>query len=252
MRRFSASTLSRRSGAPRFNAASTGNDSLHHEQKWRVHKLLVRVSRLTGAVALSAALVLPHHHSERAAADQVPAIDNVDYPMPVTDTPRQEIPVSPVPAQGAAYGPVVAPALGGYVMGLLTLAGFRRARRWRMDDLANRDLEQTINMLNEVGVEARRLARLNGTANTENLAKLDGLVPHVEQAIAQCAGNLRDKLSRVHGLMTECVAHPAEPPGTDAAAGLGSFAKVYRQASTADELMKAVTRATTVARQLRV
>lgn len=111
----------------------------------------------------------------------------------------------------------------------------------------NQDLDRTVEFLTEVSVEARRLIRVNGTASAENLAGLDDLVPVVSQTITQHTENLRDELTRVRELMTACVAHPANP-----AVGLASFAMVDRLASTADELVRAVTDAIIAARKLRV
>ncbi|MFE5082937.1 hypothetical protein [Streptomyces mirabilis] len=196
---------------------------------------------------LSLALVLPCHHGESAAAAKTPAIVDVAYPTPATETPRQENPAGPAPAQGTSYGPaVVGAGIGGTVTVVLVVAGVRRAKRRRQDDLMNQDLDQTIKILTEVGVEARRLVCLNGAASAEDLAGLDDLVHLVAQTIAQHT-DLRDELTRVQALMTACVAHPA-----DAAISLASLATVYRQASAADELVQAVTGAITTARKLRV
>jgi len=235
-------------GTLRLNAVPTDAISRPHQEKRQGTELPVRVSRLTGAAVLSVALMLPCHHGESAAAAQAPAIVDVTYPMPATGTPRQEKPAGPAPAQGTSYGPaVVGAGIGGTVTVVLVVSGVRRAKRRRQDDLMNQDLDQTIKILTEVGVEARRLGRLNGGASAEDLAGLDDLVPVVAQTITQHTEDLRDELTRVQALMAACVAHPA-----DSVISLASLVTVYRQASTADELVQAVTDAITTARQLRV
>ncbi|MFF3714008.1 hypothetical protein [Streptomyces phaeochromogenes] len=222
--------------------------ALKHLRKTRSwHTLPVRRIRLTGATALGVVLVLPCHYSQPAGATRAPATVDVTYPMSSVETPQQDNPPGAAPDQGTSYGPaVLGSVIGGIVSVALVLTGVRHTRRRRRDDLMNQDLDQTIKILTDVGVQARRLVRTNGTARTEDLAGLDDLVPVVAQAITQHTGNLRDELTHVRDLMTACVAHPAAP-----ATGLTSFATVYRQATTADELVRATTDTTTTARQLR-
>ncbi|WP_326725856.1 hypothetical protein OHT59_47055 [Streptomyces sp. NBC_00243] len=232
------------SGAFRFEAVPASTNSRRHQGKQQGHALLVRARTWTGAAALGVALMLPSHHSTPAAAAQFPAIT---YQTSATGTLQQENPAGPAPDQDTSYGPAVAGAgIGAIVAVVLGLAGVRRKKRQRRNDLMNQDLDQTIKILTKVGVEARRLARATGTASTQDLARLDDLVPVVAQAITQHTGNLRDELTHVRDLMTACVAHPAGPT-----TGLASFATIYRQASTADELVRATTDTTTTARRLR-
>ncbi|WP_327692418.1 hypothetical protein [Streptomyces sp. NBC_00459] len=206
--------------------------------------------------------MLPHHPAQALPADQVTWV-GVTSPAPWA-TP-QEVPPT-VQSQSSDWTPAAKVAGAAVLVGAAGTWGvFWFHRRWRRNDQANKDVDKTIAVLDEVSVEAWRIKRLNGRAKDDDLGKLADLIPGIEHSTTQHQDTLHEHLTHVNNLMTALVSNPVELDTVEsvliASAALADVPEPMRlahlaeriglQIQTVDQLITAVTNATTGAKRLR-